>query len=878
MPTFYQIDASRSEMREFWWGSKSPFTLLAACFIKLFRTKVPMSCDDVNADTTFDGVVEELPREVEEKFVPYVIDLAGLGFDDPVYHFIEDHGTKTRWYWATLRNASGQDCARIHHRQWDATSKSDRGTFVLFFTEFTDGTFLLSSSGKPDVSAPASIQMNRMPKASVTDLWTAHSRLATAASMKKQIQPVSTRDELINACEHLHVLQRDFHLQRKFFRPRTDEERQDADSLAVQLEVARLSGSDNPGVVAELVKLQEQKPTWKSGIWVLIISIAAFFLIGAARQDWKFTLWLIPILLLHEAGHWFAMRVFKYRNLRMFFIPLFGAAVTGQHWNVPGWKKAMVSLAGPMPGIIIGAFLGIIGMKLGKPIFKEAAFLLIIINAFNLLPVLPLDGGHFLHATLFCRNRWLDISFRVAAVLGLALLSILGMGQFLIYLGISLVIGLPVAFKLGKIIDRYRGHDLPAPTEGEDRIPNATAQVLINAVKEEFPTTTGNVALARHTLNIFETINARPPGTLATLGLLALYGGSLFISVVCGLLLVVSKQGDLKDIMSAAMRQPKLGIHCSETETWRGPQSREDSPVNLVVTTFAKQADATNEFGALKSQFPATAAATLFGQTLVLRLPAEDGALRETWFTTLEGRSTNTFVVPTNNAVNLSLTFIAHDAQSATNLQEELSDYFQSPMSGQLIPPWAAQAKTKEYVEFRKARHAWREIREEVSKVYKDPSLQGYNKQIMNATRRGALDEVKRLSTEHTRQSTLLENQERAKLKARYANTPYLELVNLEGELSQVSFTNRAERLKIERRVSSHLGLLPIPPSVAGAGYGSVTQHGLLLEAPWLSLPDPINNLPLLLNWLCNQNCVDVKYQFQSFYLGGGDSDEEDDK
>jgi Zn-dependent protease len=89
-------------------------------------------------------------------------------------------------------------------------------------------------------------------------------------------------------------------------------------------------------------------------IWILLGSMVAFMVLGAANWSWKFTLWLVPVLFLHEAGHWVAMRLFKYRNLRMFFIPMFGAAVMGRHWNVPGWKKALVSLAGPLSGIILG--------------------------------------------------------------------------------------------------------------------------------------------------------------------------------------------------------------------------------------------------------------------------------------------------------------------------------------------------------------------------------------------------------------------------------------------------------------------------------------------------------------------------------------------
>ena len=75
---------------------------------------------------------------------------------------------------------------------------------------------------------------------------------------------------------------------------------------------------------------------------------------------------LIPILLFHEFGHYVAMRVFGYQDLRMFFIPLFGAAVSGRHYNVPGWKKAIVSLAGPVPGIGLGVALGAVSAMTGQ--------------------------------------------------------------------------------------------------------------------------------------------------------------------------------------------------------------------------------------------------------------------------------------------------------------------------------------------------------------------------------------------------------------------------------------------------------------------------------------------------------------------------------
>src|SRR6185369_8179880 len=240
----------------------------------------------------------------------------------------------------------------------------------------------------------------------------------------------------------------------------------------------------------------------------LMVSAVVFVAAGAARQNWSFTLWLLPVLLLHESGHWAAMKIFGYRNLRMFFIPFFGAAVTGRHWNVPGWKKGLVALAGPVPGIVLGVGLTVAGLLTGHAWLKSSALLLLLLNGFNLLPILPLDGGHLLYATLFCRNRWLDIAFRIAAIAGLLLLSVAGMGKFLMYLAIFMGIGLPVAFKMSRVTDRLRQAVFPPQLPGEDRVPPAIAQVIIAAVKRELPAKTGNKIVAQHALTVFETLNA----------------------------------------------------------------------------------------------------------------------------------------------------------------------------------------------------------------------------------------------------------------------------------------------------------------------------------------------------------------------------------
>ena len=91
---------------------------------------------------------------------------------------------------------------------------------------------------------------------------------------------------------------------------------------------------------------------------LLLVSLGLFILAGKRQWPLDYLLILLPVLFIHEFGHYLAMKIFNYRNLRMFFIPFLGAAVSGQHFNVPGWKKTIVSLMGPVPGIILGVIIG----------------------------------------------------------------------------------------------------------------------------------------------------------------------------------------------------------------------------------------------------------------------------------------------------------------------------------------------------------------------------------------------------------------------------------------------------------------------------------------------------------------------------------------
>jgi Zn-dependent protease len=852
--------------------------------MKWFRVPVPCSSDDPNTESTLPFVVDSLPAEIAAGFEPLTNELAALGFVDPVYHVINDDGTRTTIYWATFRHGSGSHFARIHNRVWQQAQNPNRALFPMFFSAFTDGTFLVSSSGKPDMAAPKTVQMNRLFRAPASRLWQRHLQLFENVSQRKLISPVRTREDLIELTERHHVLVRDFHLARGVFRPRTVDEQAQADSYANNVAQARASGLENAEVLAELQKLQEQKPGWSATFPILIISLFLFVVIGAARWNWQFTVLIIPVLLFHECGHWAAMRMFHYRNLRMFFIPLFGAAVTGHHWNVPGWKKALVFLAGPLPGIALGIFLGVAGIVWKITLLSKAALLLIFINGFNLLPVLPLDGGQVLHSILFCRNRWLDVVFRILAIGGLLLLGAGGFSRIFLYLAIITGITLPLAFKLARITDNLRKIALPEPEPGEDRIPVPTAQAIIAEVRSGFPGSISNKQIAQHTLNIFETLNAKPPAVFGTLGLLAVHAFAFLLVVVFGTMFTISKFGGLGDFAFASVHQPKHTYKCGNVQQWQGADAAQYSalPHNLLVAAFKKHDLAASEFNELTQQLPAASRLTLFGDSLLLSLPANNDAAREKWFDQLQTVTTNVFVAVSNQPVAINLQCIAPSAAAATNIMRDLKGYLANGpgMHMHLVAPWSPEYQLSSFEEKRRAREFWQSIDLAVSKAGEGPALEGCFKKIAMAEQRGAKLEVRRLVKDEQQLIEKLQSQAREQLRATATTAATSKLIDLNASLAKEENTNRVARAMLLRQVAALLGEvkydgdIPNPDiDAAGAASGDVSKHGLIVEISWMQLNDATVGLPALARWLCDQNCAGVRYDLFAGFSGSDDDE-----
>src|SRR5215204_3691179 len=121
----------------------------------------------------------------------------------------------------------------------------------------------------------------------------------------------------------------------------------------------------------------------------MLVSIGAYSLIWG----WRFAFGFVLMLLVHELGHVIQLRREGIKASAPLFIPFLGAVISARSMGKDAAAEARVGLAGPVLGSLAALVpLALYGLT-GEELFKALAFVGFFLNLFNLLPVLPLDGG-----------------------------------------------------------------------------------------------------------------------------------------------------------------------------------------------------------------------------------------------------------------------------------------------------------------------------------------------------------------------------------------------------------------------------------------------------------------------------------------------------
>lgn len=263
-------------------------------------------------------------------------------------------------------------------------------------------------------------------------------------------------------------------------------------------------------------------------ILVFLATLAAFLVLGGLQFSMTTLAMLTVVLVIHELGHYLAMRIVGYRDVSIFFVPLLGAATTGRHDRASPWQQLAVFLAGPVPGLLLA--LGVI-VALALPASPLLAWLppsayqplrvllalLVVINYLNLLPISPFDGGRIVETLYLSRRPHALFWFHLLCTLAFAGAWKASADPVLLVLAIVMAIGLPLRWQLAQasrhLQDEFGRHD------SEESALAAVAQVCTEPHMQQLPPAR-RLALARQLL---PQLQARPASRRTAAAGTALY-------------------------------------------------------------------------------------------------------------------------------------------------------------------------------------------------------------------------------------------------------------------------------------------------------------------------------------------------------------------
>ena len=874
MAKYFKLDSRKVTYGEYWNIVRS-VTVLIPWTAKLLN--IPMKFG--SGIPCIESVRElEVPEgeflvRARMKLQPLMDKCTQMGFHSPRFFTFESMRRDTRISFIALLHPSGATVRLMHTLGLKVQPPKEKVQVVLL-SELRDGTFFFTSDQRKQFLSSPGIVANRLIGASAERLLESHLQKLKDLPMSNPPKSVTSVEMLDDVWDRYEKHAREFGLQRGIYVWMTPEEVAKEQEGLAEAKVMSGGSEQNMDVLLELARLQNKKTSWGGMIVLFVVSLAFFLGAGARQWPWNYLIILLGVLFVHELGHYLAMRAFNYRNVRMFFIPFFGAAVSGQHYNVPGWKKVVVSMMGPLPGIVLGVILGVAGLVLHQTLLVKIAIISLLLNGSNLIPVLPLDGGWIFHTLLFSRHYLLDAVFRVLAALVLISSAAFLGTRILMYLGIIMLIGIPVAYRTARIAADLKKRGLPPVSEDNQNIPPATAQTIINEVKQATARPQSIKMVAQQTLQIFETLNARPPGWGATLGLLFIHAASVGAAAVFALAFIIAQRGDFRDLIANASLMPKHRLVCGPLPAWNGGQAVV-APDNItLVATFAKTGDTTALFQQLTNRLPATAALKLFGESLLLSLQAGQDDLRKQWLDEFQSRTRNVFVDSTNYHAAFSLFCIAPDTNVAQTIVSEFNGCCRTLPGLALVPPWQPQdaRSPAERARNELARQTYLKLQRFQMESYEDAGVQALQKKLIITRTQGDQAAVTALREQIESTMEKLTKQHLEQVRNGAAGQVDTRVVDLFIDLNAIDIvTNRAASDGIRRELAQCMGqFTPVNDRAAPAAerfaarYGVATRKGLIVNLKFVSFYSIADGPPALADWLFNKKCIGFKYDFQS--------------
>ncbi|MSP55133.1 MAG: site-2 protease family protein [Myxococcales bacterium] len=193
----------------------------------------------------------------------------------------------------------------------------------------------------------------------------------------------------------------------------------------------------------------------------MLLSIGAY----AWLYGWKFAVGFVVLLFVHEMGHSIAAKACGLKVSAPVFIPFLGAQILLKEMPPNAWVEAIVGYGGPLLGTLGGLVAFAIGVYTGSPLFYALASSAFFLNLFNLVPIIPMDGGRIVTAI----SPWLWI-VGILLLIPYLLFSLSGAGIYILIL---------VATSLPRVWRQFKNRNDPESQRYYECTPSQRALVTL---------------------------------------------------------------------------------------------------------------------------------------------------------------------------------------------------------------------------------------------------------------------------------------------------------------------------------------------------------------------------------------------------------------
>jgi hypothetical protein len=417
--------------------------------------------------------------------------------------------------------------------------------------------------------------------------------------------------------------------------------------------------------------------------------------------------------------------------------------------------------------------------------------------------------------------------------------------------------------------------ELPPVAEDAQDIPPEMAHAIISEVKQAAKRPLSTKMVAQQTLQIFETLNARPPGWAATLGLLFVHASAFGLAAVFALAFVFAQRGDLRDLVSNAAMMPKHKLASDAVRAW----NEHASPTNAItlVATFGRPQDAAALFATATNQLPPAASLRLFGESVLLALPAGQDELRRQWLTDFQGRTKDVFVDNTNNRTAFSVFCIATDTNAAEAIVKELNGCLDVLPTQYLIPPWQPRdgRTASERAANDLARQTYLKLQNTQMEFYNDSELEALEKNLAAARKQGDDEAENRFQQQLKTLTSTLRSRGLERVRSGGEGAVDAAVFELYTNMNTgENLTNQAVIEDLSQQLAQRMGQ-PAPAEMRfSAHFGSATRKGLVINVSFVTFYNLEDGPAALTEWLLQKKCIGFRYEF---YPGMGSAGNEDE-